>query len=236
MNKSGLWRIALPESEEDLPQQLVSLLGSAEQARFQRIKNPARRIAFTVGRALARAAYCHCYGGELSQVTLTQDELGRPSVVSGRSFDFSISHSGKWVLCGFSIHGRVGVDIESLARKRDWQGIAQHYFHDDEIHLIQSDTNPEHCFYQLWVLKEALLKMLGIGLRVPLQQVRFNKQKSGWHYCGDLAAEAETLSVMSLDGYMLAVVAEQPMTGGKLQQLSLEFLLGNDIIADHGTK
>ena len=66
---------------------------------------------------------------------------------------FNISHSGHIVLCAFSSHGAVGVDVE-LPSSTDPQHL-KHSFTDKEWQLIQQDPA---MLYELWTRKEAVIK------------------------------------------------------------------------------
>jgi hypothetical protein len=79
---------------------------------------------------------------------------------AGDSPDFSVSHSGPWVGCAALAHGRIGLDIEMGTEAR----IAD------------------------WVVREALLKATGAGLRaaaeargLELHDARVRWQGELWH-------------------------------------------------------
>lgn len=91
---------------------------------------------------------------------------GRPYLEE--PIDFNISHSGNYVLCAISQHGRVGIDVEqvkpldlshyrSVFTTKEWKSI---------IHASSPLTN----FYMYWTIKEAIIKACGKGLSTPLDQ------------------------------------------------------------------
>lgn len=208
--QGGVWRVSLATISPQCLVQAEVMLDETERERIAAIKHPQRRKAFIIGRALARCAYLHCYPDADKPLAMIEGVYGRPELRVVQPFDFNLSHAGDWCVCAFTTQGRVGVDIEAHRAGRDIDGIAQHCFHNDERRLMDMADEPQQCFYQLWVLKEALLKMLGLGLRIPLQQVCFTLQQEQWCYCGEQPAVVALIQLEQWSDYQLAVISDQP--------------------------
>ena len=205
---AGIWSLTLSGVGEQLLKSLEGMLCATEQSRLIKITHPQRRRAFICGHALSYLAYRYCYPNEHQSVYIVDDKQGRPQMVGGRPFDFSLTHSGDFCLCAFSICGRVGVDLERLRIGRDIRGIAEHYFHPEELQLLAASQDYSRTFYTLWVLREALLKMQGIGLQVPLRKLRFFEQQGEWYYGGELKMGTPEFLVSELSGYLLGLAVE----------------------------
>jgi hypothetical protein len=100
--------------------------------------------ASLAGAALALQALTRLLGRAVQPRELTFARGEKPRLAldadldaDGAGPDFSISHSGPWVGCAAVAHGDVGFDVE-----------------------LGTDTRRTH-----WVLREALLKAAGVGLR-----------------------------------------------------------------------
>ena len=108
---------------------------------------------------------------------------GKP-FLEGHGIEFSLSHSGHWALLAVG-NNPLGVDIEAPQNNRDLLAIAQSFFHPLEYaHMkVLEETTQQEYFYQLWTLKEALLKAMGTGISAGLDKVRFS-----WHG-GEVKAE-----------------------------------------------
>ena len=93
--------------------------------------------------------------------------------------DFNVSHSGERLLLAIGC-GRFGVDVESLARPRDFLALARHQFGPDEILGLEAAPEAERgkVFLELWTAKEALLKALGRGL-AGMREVRLTRRVDG---------------------------------------------------------
>lgn len=95
---------------------------------------------------------------------------GKPFV--GKEFNFNISHSGKYALCGFS-KNEIGVDIESI--NPDYVNIALEFFTKNEALMIMMEKKDYQAalFTELWVRKESFIKTVGKGLNMDLASFSF---------------------------------------------------------------
>ncbi len=111
---------------------------------------------------------------------------GRPSIAPGHGIDldFSIAHTTGLVAMAVGAGMRLGVDVESLERRRSLQ-IAQRYFSAREIAALEAlppAAQPRR-FIELWTLKEAYLKAIGTGIAGGLGSMTFELRD------GDIAFE-----------------------------------------------
>tara|TARA_R110002072_G_scaffold302958_1_gene490381 strand:+ start:18551 stop:19099 length:549 start_codon:yes stop_codon:yes gene_type:complete len=81
-------------------------------------------------------------------ISLIDEEFG---------LSISITHCRQLVAVALG-KGRLGVDCEPLGRKRNWQGIADHFFTPEEASLIANAGEQERIFLRHWVLKESYIK------------------------------------------------------------------------------
>lgn len=78
-----------------------------------------------------------------------------------REVYFSVSHSGDYAVCALDDHP-VGIDIEVIGKES--RNIAERFFARDELEYI-TDTGS---FYHIWTLKESFMKVVGLGMRLPM--------------------------------------------------------------------
>jgi 4'-phosphopantetheinyl transferase len=102
---------------------------------------------------------------DIAQLYYTAE--GRPQI--GLDFDFNISHSDDYVVCAFSKHHHVGIDIEKI--KPISLDFLEDFFNVDEWTNIQSSRDSQKTFYKLWTKKEATVKADGRGLNIPLKEI-----------------------------------------------------------------
>lgn len=99
-----------------------------------------------------------CALTELGAVNLHYSENGKPLADNGF---VSISHSGDMVAVALSSLP-VGVDIEKLGVRFDFNRLASRFFADGELqYFLESPT--EYRFLEIWTKKEAYSKITGRG-------------------------------------------------------------------------
>ena len=145
-------------------------LGASEHARLQALGSAARRESFLAGRWLARQAVQRWQGCAVPPA-LEVAASGACEVVGERGVHVSISHSSAFVACAVAVVP-VGVDIESLARRRDHLALAPSVHGQDQCRQLEA-LPPDRralAFLQWWTLKEAWLKARGQGLDFALMR------------------------------------------------------------------
>ncbi len=102
-------------------------------------------------------------------ISLANDARGKPRLAraSGcRPVEFNLSHSGDAVLVALTRTRHVGVDVETLDRAPDAEAIARRFFAAPELARILASPPAQRAglFLRHWVMKEAFVKGLGLGL------------------------------------------------------------------------
>jgi len=88
---------------------------------------------------------------------------------------FNLSHTHGLVACAIAVHADVGVDVESVTRAVD-EGVSRRFFAATEQAEIGRAATPRERaerFFELWTLKEAYIKAIGLGLLHPLSTIVF---------------------------------------------------------------
>jgi len=114
--------------------------------------------------------------------------------INARELDFNISHAGQYVICALSKQHRVGVDIEQV-HPVDLQDFAT-CFTGPELDRLSRSPEFLFDFFNIWTIKEAVIKADGRGLQIPLQQFEAGEQIK----LGDNLWHTHTLKIA--DGYI----------------------------------
>lgn len=156
-------------------QQYLQQFPDALRHRIERYRQFTDRQARVAGKMLLLKAL-QMAGYAYTLHHLQQDHQYRPFI--HRSFDFNISHAGRYAICLFTQEGRVGIDIEE---KKPFvlESVADS-LHPEEQAAIRNSAQPLDHFYQLWTQKEAVLKAEGSGLHIPLQEVTIPQPGKAW--------------------------------------------------------
>lgn len=162
----------------------------------------ARRAEFLSSRWLIRQALAGASGeapGACSPCT------GRPTQSQyPPEWRLSLSHSNGIVACATNLQGEVGLDIEPLQRRLNWQKVVQRWFSpiEQEWLLAQNDALE---FLKVWTLKEAWLKATGRGIAGNLQTLEVRR---GFELCGDQCDNARPWQAycIHVDGFLVTLV------------------------------
>ena len=146
-------------------------LDRREEAQGSRYLHPRPRRHFILCRAALRALLCGRLGCRNDQLSFGATRYGKPyALVSGvpAPVSFNVSHGGRHGLIALGPGGRIGVDVEERDAGRDLEGIAERVFTPSEQGELGCAVGPEKVrkFFDLWTMKEALIKALGTGFHL----------------------------------------------------------------------
>jgi len=157
---------------------LLKGVSASRIERSQKFKNEVdRRRSLCVEYLLNQMITKYC-SNIPTPVSLTYDEAGKPHIYCNNEvFDsdsqkdiihFSLSHSGEYVACMID-SAPCGVDIE-VHKEKDFSRIAKRICSEKELCQINSSTD----FYNIWTLKESVLKATGLGLSLDMKSFEFS--------------------------------------------------------------
>ena len=142
---------------------------------------------------LFRRALC-----EYSKAAEKTNGYGKP-YIEGCRLDYSISHSGSFAMLAVS-ENKVGCDIQKIDGN-ERHGVAKKFFTQSENRLIESGKLD---FFRLWTLKESYIKMLGTGLKTPLDSFEVELNNGAAHISGCAVKE-----YFSVPGYAVSVCSDE---------------------------
>ena len=207
----------------------MAWLDASEKARWRRFRNARARREFALCRAALRdilRARLDCGNRQLS---FNVSENGKPLAhVRGEPapVNFNVSHSGPHGLIAVVSEGRVGIDVEDRATRRDIDGIASLTFTPAERAELAAahGTRKTKFFYRIWTMKEALTKALGVGLSLNPTRLEIPPaMRSGARRCvfqfPHLPGEGWRLENLG-NADFAAAIATEPICAGTDTQLS----------------
>lgn len=154
---------------------LAELLSDAEIARAGEITHSNRRSAYVASRALLRAALTEANGGLVPPAAweFAAGAHGKPYVAApqGAGMHFSLSYTATLIAIAASRKLELGVDIEtvpSTVSEVPWQVLTA-----AERQFIRTLPVREQFaeFLNIWTLKEAYTKYLGLGASLDFRRV-----------------------------------------------------------------
>ncbi len=140
-------------------------LDEGERARLAAMSGPIRPREFLGGRFLARSMAGRALGAEPSEVRIEVEEKGRPSIAAPERLSLGLTHTRDYAACALS-RGSIGLDLEELGRKGELRGVEEIAFTPSERAAVEGLSGPERelPFFVIWTLKEAFLKLKGMGV------------------------------------------------------------------------
>jgi 4'-phosphopantetheinyl transferase len=163
----------------DLPfavlERLSTTLSDDEQKRAQRFVFATDRQHFIAARGILRNILSHYMQVSARELEFGYGEQGKPYLTSqqnGLSLQFNLSHSNGIALYAVTLDSIVGIDVECVRKEVDVFGIAKRFFSSKEFQALSNLPLQlqERKFFCYWALKEAVIKALGSGLLLSLDQ------------------------------------------------------------------
>lgn len=197
----------------------VALLSDEERVRYARFRVDRDRHAFAVAHALLRTTLSEQGDLPPGAWRFQTGSHGKPMLAAGTStspWSFNLSHARGLVACVVARGAEVGLDVELATRATAWRGIASRYFSAAEVAQIDRLVDGERPtrFFELWTLKEAFAKALGVGLSQALDATTFELAEPGairftlppgvvpatWHFALYAPTREHRLAVAVSDG------------------------------------
>ena len=183
---------------QDVPN-AEEFLTTLELKQYKHFAVAKRAAEWLAGRYAVKTLASEFFNLPLKKLQVKNAKSGAPilQAVGGNHLTISITHSGDYAAAAISLTSDlIGVDVEKIeSRPKNW---AEQYFAKEE--LIAAD---DAYLTELWAKKEAVLKLLGLGLTIPTTQIKildnevkfFGKALDVWALKGSpkIAFEMKTL-------------------------------------------
>src|SRR5262249_14109583 len=154
-------------------------LSTEERIRRDQLRNEVDRRDFTIAHDLLRRALSKHGDVRPSDWRFDVNNYGKPSIESvdpqTRALSFSLSHTRGCVAFAITSNALLGIDVERIDRSQRAQEIADRFFSKEEatwLSRYSGDLRNIH-FTELWTLKEAFIKAIGVGLSVSPSIISF---------------------------------------------------------------
>jgi 4'-phosphopantetheinyl transferase len=165
-----IWVAHLDEVEDEM-ERFGQLLDAAEVERAARLRSDLGRRRFTVRRAVRRLLLATYLERPPQDLAFLGEEGQKPEVDGFQRRELSFNESASDGVAVFAIARamEVGVDVERIRPVPDANGIVARFGSPTEaagyVGLQQAD---DVAFLRWWTAKEAFVKMVGSGLKHPL--------------------------------------------------------------------
>ncbi len=159
---------------------LLALLSEEERVKADRFIFPHDRDCFVAAHALVRVALSDYFARAPQDWSFVTNAWGKPRVDANDGsarLCFNLSHTRGHVAVAVALDREVGVDVERIAPSRADEEVARQLFAPAEFAAFQEE--PEggraEAFFDVWTLKEAYIKAVGLGVALPLKDFAFTR-------------------------------------------------------------
>jgi 4'-phosphopantetheinyl transferase len=170
-----VWHGSLDQSP-GVVERFSQILSDDEHARAKRFHFEIDRKHFIVARGYLRLLISRYQEIPPAEIQFAYSAYGKPQLLTStalvRPFHFNLAHSGGIALYAFTRVGEIGVDVELIRPDFTTDDIAQRFFSPAEFDCLKrmSEKLRHEAFFSCWTRKEAIIKAVGTGLSLPLNQ------------------------------------------------------------------
>ena len=159
-------------------------LAVAERTRAEKFATEELRDKYVVQQGILRDILRRYLGCSAKAVEFTRLAHGKPGLASSDhpqgNLAFNLSHTKGQLVASVTLDTEIGVDIEFHNPRTDWKEISQSYFTAQENDWLLSLPEKQGftAFYDIWTMKEAVMKADGRGLGLAIEEISFDLPSS----------------------------------------------------------
>lgn len=154
------------------------VLDAAEQAQALKFKNGLLRQRYVEVHGRLRNLLAQTLDQPPEKIRIAKAEHGKPYLVDYPELAFNLSHSADSMMIALGRQCRLGVDIEIRKPRINMSGLVDKCFAEEEFFYWKQlpETEKAEAFYRFWTRKEALVKAVGHGIALGLNDCVVNPE------------------------------------------------------------
>jgi 4'-phosphopantetheinyl transferase len=167
-----VWKTPLASSNAALGA-VRGILSAAERERASRFTFEKDQARFTSCRASLRVLLSRYTGVAPDKIAFRYEPGGKPALAGIAGWQFNVSHSRDLAAIAISRYDPLGIDLELIDPDFPRDDTAPDILATDELRDLNAlpPAGQPAYFFQLWTLKEALLKSVGSGLALDPRDI-----------------------------------------------------------------
>ncbi len=148
------------------PNNYLHCLSRQERARTERVLNEEKRRHLIISRGILRTVLGSNLNIEPADLNMEIQTNGKPGLCD-KALYFNVSHSKELLVIAISKDSELGVDVEWIDEGIDPRQSASIAFSREENVYLERCGYSVTKFFDLWSMKEAVLKAAGWGFSYP---------------------------------------------------------------------
>lgn len=179
--------LSLPNNLEETA---IELLNDHQLSRYEKRKKNHRAQAYLAARYFLYRLISIYSNTPLEQIKIDYTRLDKPFLSPNPSkLQFNFSDTGAFGVFAFAVDTALGVDVERLDRKVNFDAIANSRFNQSEQELLRqgmaNDKVNGERLISAWTSKEAYGKNIGVGINFKMNQVSTYHGENCYHHEAD---------------------------------------------------
>jgi 4'-phosphopantetheinyl transferase len=149
------------------------LLSEEEKVRSNKFRFQKDKHEFITSRGFLRTVLASYIQKKPEEIKFEYSSFGKPSIKDNvHNLKFNLSHSNGYAVIAITESDEIGVDLEFIKSFDDLDKVAKDVFTKNELTILAGNASVKiELFFKFWTRKESMIKALGKGLLIPLNQV-----------------------------------------------------------------
>ncbi|NOQ73374.1 MAG: 4'-phosphopantetheinyl transferase superfamily protein [Crocinitomix sp.] len=186
-----IWSIPL-DANEKFRAACLNALGEKGRERISFFKFKQVQESYIISQGGLRLLLSYYLGIPGEEVQLGRLSKGKPFSIDNPTLRFNMSNSGRKVVYAFSMDEEIGLDLERIREMSDLDELIEKNYNSYEQNYINKLPEKRlYRFFKFWTIKEAYLKAIGVGMRIPPEDLEFGVQ-NGVYTLQSIRGEVDT--------------------------------------------
>ncbi|TNF35235.1 MAG: 4'-phosphopantetheinyl transferase superfamily protein [Gammaproteobacteria bacterium] len=173
-NEAHIWLFHLNTTPPGI-KRFYPLLSLDEKERSERFVDFMHRKRFIASHGFLRSVLALYMDIPAEELVFRKGNNGKPYLDMNNeqtAIHFNLSHSQHLAMVAVCKQHEIGIDVECMERKHEWQKLIKRFFTEPEqnaIFALPADRQHQ-AFFEVWTRKEAHMKVTGKGLHLSPTQ------------------------------------------------------------------
>ncbi|MFT5823364.1 MAG: 4'-phosphopantetheinyl transferase [Crocinitomix sp.] len=186
-----IWSIPL-DANEKFRAACLNALGEVGRERISFFKFKQVQESYIISQGGLRLLLSYYLGIEPQDIQIGRLSKGKPISIDNPTLRFNMSNSGRKVVYAFSLDEEIGIDLERIREMSDLDElIEKNYNRYEQNYINKLPEKRLYRFFKFWTIKEAYLKAIGVGMRIPPEDLMFGVQ-NGVYTLQSIRGEVDT--------------------------------------------
>lgn len=143
----------------------INMLSYQRAEKVKRLKNVKSKLANIFSELMIKYLVNKELSIDYDKIQFNCNQYGKPHVMGLENFHYNISHSADYIVC--AVHKKsIGIDMERVRNINI--NISERFFSKYEYNYINQREDKTQAFFDIWTLKESIIKADGRGMNIPL--------------------------------------------------------------------